>query len=180
MRLPQFRRRERVLAVLTLAAVAAGIAYVAIVEPLATGWLELHRKAEACVDEWTKLRALVGNRERIAAAYTRVEESVMTGAGADDAQLRLYNEVSRLTGEAGLEVDGLKPVRVAEAQGFDRYGVELSGRCTAAILMDLLLVMQAPEHLLRIDKLTVVVGRGKPPLTVTMRVSKLARIERSK
>lgn len=164
---------------MTAAAVLAGAAYAAVVEPLATNWLELHRKAGAAVEEWSKLRALVGSRERIAAAYKRVEESVMTGTNPDEAQLRLFDEVSRVANETAFEVDGLKPVRATEAQGFERYGVELGGRCTAPAFTEVLLALQAPEHLLRIDKLTVVVGRGKPPLTVTMRISKLARVERS-
>jgi hypothetical protein len=180
MRLPRFRRRERILAVATLAAATLGIGYVVLLEPLVTSWFDLRHKAEASAVELAKLRGLVGSRDRIGQAHKRVAESVLTVRSEQEAQLLLFNEVSRIAGECGVEVDGLKPVRVAKAGGFDRYGVELSGRCTAPVLLDLLLAMQVPEHLLRIDKLTTVVGRGKPPLTVSMRISKLAHVAGNK
>lgn len=176
----KLKPRERRLVFLTFSALTAGVLYVQFIEPITREWLTLRQEVGQATAELHKLQALVDRREEIQSAYRRVRDTVATGETEEIVQLAVLNEVSRLATSCGLEVDSLKPVRKVRENGFDRFGVDLSGRCAAPALMNLLQSLQTPEHLLKAEKVTVVVGRSTPPLTVTIRISKFARVERTR
>lgn len=177
MRLRAPNRRERVLAGLILA-LAAGWAVLEFAAPLAQEWAALRREAGQAASELRRLNTLVQRRSEIEAAHRRVEGAVLSAASAEAIHVTLQSEVIKLANEAGLVVDGLKPVRTVKGRYLDRYGVELSGRCQGHQFVDLLQRMQSPEHLMNAEKITLVAGRTTPPLSVAMRITKLGRLER--
>lgn len=173
------KSREKRLVALTVATLLGGLLYVRVLEPLTQEWLALRREARLATAELAELQALLDRKEEIQSAHRRIRDTVATGDTEEVVQLEVLNEVSRLAAACGFEVDSLKPLRKPREGGFERYGVDMSGRCTASAFVALLQSLQAPEHLLKTEKVTVVVGRSTPPLTVMIRVSKLARVERT-
>lgn len=155
----------------------ASLLYGYAIEPLATRWIELHDRARKAESELAQLQDLIEHRDAIEREHARLKNAVTTGASEQELQVSLFNEVDKLARDCGLELSAVRPLAAKKETGFSRYGLELQVHCEGHELVKLLQRMQDQEHLLHIDHLSMAVGPGTPPITVTVKASKLARVE---
>ncbi|MBN2311294.1 MAG: hypothetical protein JXR94_20120 [Candidatus Hydrogenedentes bacterium] len=170
-------KRERAIALATLTIALAACLYVFAIEPLVLEWQDARARARAAEQELAQLRLLVENRTAIEREYLRLKDAVTTGSSEQELQVALFNEVSRLASECGLELSTIRPLAVTNEAGFSRCGIELQIHCEHHEFVNLLHRMQDRQHLLHIDHISLAVGPGKPPITVTMKASKLAMVK---
>lgn len=170
-------QRERRIGVVTLGLAAAAALYAWVAEPVFLEWLSVHRRAEAAEADLRHLERLMEHREAIEEDYARLRGAVTAGNSEQALKVALLSEVDRLVGECGLSVASVKPTTVAREGLFQRYGMELQVHCEAHKFLEVLQKMQEPQHLLQIEALSIAVGPAPPPLTVTLTISKLAKLE---
>ena len=168
--------RERRLGAATLLVVVVGVLYLNVIEPVTVNWMEVRRRAREAESKLAESEALIENRETIEREYKRLEGAVTSGSSEQELKITLLSEVDKLANESGLLVASVKPTVVKKQKDFYRYGIELQAHGENHKLVQFLLAMQKPEHLLHTDQLTVHAGRGSAPLTFTFRISKLARL----
>jgi len=168
--------RERRLAAITIICLLVGVLYLNVIEPVTVNWMEVRRRARDAEAELAKLEQLVQNRDTIQREFKRLQGAVTSGSSEQELKITLLSEVDKLASESGLLVASVKPSLVKKQKEFYRYGIELQAHGENHKLVQFLLAMQNPEHLLHTDQLTVHAGRGAAPLTFTFRISKLARL----
>lgn len=175
--LSRLSRRERNIAAVTLGLALVTGLYVYCGEPVALRWLDLHRQVVAAEEELAQLRNLTEHKDRIEREYRKLQGAVTTGRTEQELKVTLLSEIDGLARGCGLEVSSVKPTSVRKEGLFERYGIELQVHCAGHQFAKLLAGLQSPEHLMRTDQVTISVGPGEPPMTVTLRISKLARLE---
>ena len=168
--------RERRLTAVTIICLLLAVLYLNVVEPVTVNWMEVRRRAREAEADLAKLQQLVQNRDTIEREFKRLQGAVTSGSSEQELKITLLSEVDKLANESGLLVASVKPSLVKKQKDFYRYGIELQAHGENHKLVQFLLAMQNPEHLLHTDQLTVHAGRGSAPLTCTFRISKLARI----
>lgn len=168
--------RERRLATATATVLVLGLLYLNVIEPVAMNWIDVRRRAREAETRLAKLQQLIQNRDVIETEFKRLEGAVTSGASEQELKIALLAEIDRLASESGLVVASVKPTVVKKQKDFYRYGIELQAHGENHKLVQFLLAMQSPEHLLHTDHLTVHAGRGAAPLTATFRISKLAHL----
>ena len=171
-------RRERRIAVLAGACLVSTVLYVCVVEPYAKDLYAAHKRAQQAQSEVDRLAILIANRDTIAAEYARVKGAMSTAATEHQMTVALLEEVDKAARSAGLQLINVKPLTSQEHGTFWRFGLELQTQCEAHQLVEFLQIMQAPDHMLRAGLIAVTVGRGEPPLAVTFKIDKLAKLER--
>lgn len=172
--------RERRLAAVTLIVVLLAALYLNVIEPVAVNWMEVQKRARDAEAKLAELRRLIENRDIIESEFKRLQGAVTSGASEQELKIALLTEVDRLASESGMAVASVKPTVVKKQNEFYRYGIELQAQGENHKLVQFLLGMQDPRHLLHIDQMTVHAGRGAAPLSVTFRISKLARLSQDK
>lgn len=172
-------RRERMLTFLTAFALATGGAYVYAVEPLATSWLEIRSEANAAAQELSELEGLIANRNVIESEFEEYAGAMTLGSSEETLQVNLLKEIERLASSSGLRVSSIKPLRLRTVGQMDRLGVELNAACAGHEFVRFLEAIQEPSHLLRAEEINLAVGRERPPLTLTLTLTKLVRIDRT-
>jgi len=170
-------QRERTIATTTIVAAVAAALYVYAAEPLALRGLALHRRVQVAEQELAQLRSLVEHRDTIEQEYRRLKGAVTVGSTEQEVKVALLAEVDGLARSCAFDVSSVRPTTVAETGDFYRYGVELQAGCEGHQFVKFLQAMQEPDHLLHADLVSLVVGGGQSPLTVTLRISKLAKLE---
>lgn len=174
MRLPRtLNKRERRLAIVTLVALVAGLAYVYLVEPVATAWMQAHGAASAAEAELTRLQSLLANRDRIEREFQAYAGAMATGLSEEALQVDLLKEIQEIAGRSGVEITSMKPLRTQPDGRMTRVGIEVHGVCAGHEFVRFLQSCQDAAHLLRAEEINVVVGRDMPPLTVTLELTKL-------
>lgn len=172
-----FTKREGVLALLTVLVIFGGATYVYVIEPVAHEWSEVRGRSRMAVEKLAKLQALVERREEIDMGYRQVEGAVTVSQNEHEPKVTLLKEVEKLARESGLEVTAVKPTSPRKEGVFDRYGVQLNARSENHNLVEFLQAIQRPEHLLNAERITLVAGRSRPTLTLTLVVTKLVKLE---
>jgi len=170
-------KRERRIAFLTGIVVASGLLYLYVAEPLWLRWVDLHAQAESLTRKVANFQELVDNRQFIEDNYRRVEGAITVGRDEEELYFNLLQEIAGVTLSARVTLRGMKPLSRKHDDLLDRYGVKLNIQCEGHQLMNLLQALQEPEHMLNIEDLTILAGRGRPPLTVALTVTKLMRTE---
>jgi len=168
--------RERRLAAITITCLLIALLYLNVIEPVTVNWMEVRRRARDAEADLATLQQLVQNRDTIEREFKRLQGAVTSGSSEQELKITLLSEVDKLANESGLLVASVKPSLVKKQKDFYRYGIELQAHGENHKLVQFLLAMQNPDHLLHTDQLTVHAGRGSAPLTFTFRISKLARI----
>ncbi len=175
-RLRRLTKRERTIAITAAVVAVAAALYVYAVEPLVLRGFALHRRVQIAEQELAQLRSLVEHRDAIEEEYRRLKGAVTVGRTEQGVKVALLAEVDGLARSCALDVSSVRPTVAAEAGDFYRYGVELQAGCEGHQFVKFLQAMQEPDHLLHADLVSFVVGRGQSPLTVTLRISKLAKL----
>ncbi len=165
--------RERRIAFLTIAVSALALLYQYTIEPAAMAWLAVYREADTLEQELRKLESLVGRRDEIEREYRKLETASLSVATREAMAVSLLSEVTELAQRGGLAVVGIKPLRSAEEQGYERCAVQVDLAGEAHQFVAFLQQMQEGQHLLNGEFINVTVGRGSAPLTVSMRLNKL-------
>jgi len=168
--------RERRLAAATVSVLVLAALYLNVIEPVAVNWMEVRRRGHEAEAKLAELRQLIQNRETIQSEFKRLQGAVTSGASEQELKIALLTEVDRLASESGLVVASVKPTIVKKQNEFYRYGIELQAQGENHKLVQFLLGMQDPRHLLHTDQMTVHAGRGAAPLSITFRISKLAQL----
>lgn len=168
--------RERRLAAATIICLLIAALYLNVIEPVTVNWMEVRRRAGDAEAKLAELQQLIQNRDTIEREFKRLQGAVTSGSSEQELKITLLSEVDKLANESGLLVASVKPSLVKKQKDFYRYGIELQAHGENHKLVQFLLAMQSPEHLLHTDQLTVHAGRGAAPLTFTFRISKLARL----
>lgn len=171
--------RERILSLLIAAVIGVGGLYVYALEPLAGAWSDVRSEANSTSVELSELRNLVANRDSIEKNFQDFADAMMVGSSEEKLQVDLLGEVGKVAAGSGLQVSSIKPLQARSAGRLDRLSVQLNAVCAAHEFVDFLRTIQEPAHLLRAEDIDVVVGRRRPPLTVTLTLTKLVRIEPS-
>jgi len=170
-------KRERLIAFATCLMLLGALAYVHAIEPAALRWFEARHRAQQAVDDLAKLHDLAARRSQIEQEYEELEGAVTVGRSAEQLRVELLREAEQIARECGLDVNSVKPAAMRKEGLFERHSVQLNARCEGHELVKCLLEMQRPEHLLNVELMSVVVGRTRPPLTLTLSISKLTRTE---
>ncbi|MCX5768875.1 MAG: type II secretion system protein GspM [Candidatus Hydrogenedentes bacterium] len=168
--------RERRLAAVAIICLLIALLYLNVIEPVTVNWMEVRRRARDAEAELATLQQLIQKRDTIETEFKRLQGAVTSGASEQELKITLLSEVDKLANESGLLVASVKPSLVKKQKDFYRYGIELQAHGENHKLVQFLLAMQNPDHLLHTDQLTVHAGRGSAPLTFTFRISKLARL----
>jgi Tfp pilus assembly protein PilO len=174
--LRQFSRRERNFSFVTGIMVICALSYLFVVEPIVLRWVAAHDQAVQAEVELGQLLELVQNRDHIEREYDRLQGAVQVGRTEQDLKIALLTEADRLAQSSGLTVSSIKPTAMRQEAGLQRYTIEMQMHCEAHQFLQLLRNMQEPEHLLHTDMMSIVVSPSEPPLTVTLRLSKLAKV----
>lgn len=177
MRIRTITRRERILAVCVSMLVVGGLALHFVAAPVARRWLELDLAARQAADELAELTVLASQRETIEAEYAALQGLLASGRSPEEHHVALLREVEELARSCGLLVSVVRPVAARNEGRMTRFGLHLNARGESAGLVRFLDEAQRPSHLLRIERLTVTVGRTRPSLTVSLVISKLAAAE---
>lgn len=171
-------RRERILTFLTTFALVGGGAYVYAIEPLAAAWLDIRAEANAAAQELSKLDSLIANRNAIESEFEEYAGAMTLGASEETLQVDLLKEIEHLATSSGLRVSSIRPLRLRTVGRLDRLGVELNAACAGHEFVKFLQAIQDPSHLLRAEDINLEVHRERPPLTVTLTLTKLVKIDR--
>ena len=171
-------RRERKIAVLAGICLVSTVLYVCVAEPYAQGLYAAHKRVQQAQSEVDRLAILIANRDTIAAEYDRVKGAMSTVSSEHQMMVALLEEVDKAARSAGLQLTNVKPLSSQKHGTFWRFGLELQTQCEGHQFVEFLQVMQAPEHMLRAELIALTVGRSEPPLTVTFKIDKLAKLER--
>ena len=166
-------QREKRLAMVTIAVVSAAVLYVRILEPVAQHWMAVYSDTRNAEERLATLRALVGRRGEIETEYTRLVDSEMRGESEEAFLASLLTKIWSLGRSAGLQVTAMKPIGKTESEGGSRYGVEMSVRGEPHQFIRLLHSFQDTRNLLVADRITLMVGRSAPRLSLTFVVSKI-------
>jgi hypothetical protein len=169
--------REKTLATCVAVVVLAGIFLNYAAVPIARRWLEANHRAQEAVNELAELRALVVKRESIETEYAALQGLLTSGRTAEEHQVALLREVEELARSCGLLVSVVRPVAPRNEGRLTRLGVHVNARGESDGLVRFLGEAQNPGHLLRIERLTLTVGRTRPTLTLALVISKLAAAE---
>lgn len=172
-----FTKGEGMLALLTALVIFSGLTYVYVIEPVAFEWSEVRGRSRKAVEKLAKLQALVERREEIERGYRQLEGAVSVRQNEHGAKVTLLKEVEKLARESGLQVTAVKPTSTRKEGVFDRYGVQLNARSENHNFVTFLQAIQRPEHLLNAERITLVAGRSRPTLSLTVVVTKLVRLE---
>jgi len=170
--------REKRLAVLTFVVVTSGLLYVRVLEPVAKTWLETLAETRNAENRLANLQTLAKDRSVIENDYSRLVDSSDGGESEAGFLASLLMRVESLGRSAGLQVTAIKPLGKSQEKVFDRYAVEVSARGEPNQLILFLHSLQDPANLLVADRLTVMVGRTSPRLTLTLLVSKMRIAEK--
>lgn len=168
-------KRERVLATFTATVISVGLLYVYVLEPVFTQWYTLHSRALELTQELAELQDLVANKNSIEKLYQDFEGAVSQGESEIDLEIALLGEIERLATNQGLEVSSIKPLSKMREGQFERLGVQLNAKCEGHQFVKFLHALQRPEHLLRAETISVVVGPRRPPVTLTLTATKLVK-----
>jgi type II secretory pathway component PulM len=177
MKLRTLTKREQRIATVTLLVAVSAMLYAFVLEPVTMNFLQAHRRSLEAQNELALLRNLIENRETIEREYRRLRGAVTSGKSEQALKVALFDELDQLAANCGLDVIGVKPIAIKEESGFSRYGAELQIRCEGHKFVKLLHAIQEPEHMLHVEQLSVTVGPSEPPLTVNIKLSKLAKVE---
>lgn len=176
-RLNALSHRERTAAALTAAILLMTGIYVFVLEPVVNQWLTVHQRAEAAETELRDLQSLVKHRDDIERDFTNLRDAVAIGPTEHALKVALLSEIDTLARNLGLAVASIKPTTVSEEGAFVRLAVELQVRCEAHTLLRLMQKMQESAHLLNTEALSLTVSPNDPPVTATLQISKLAKLE---
>lgn len=176
--LERFTKRERVIGLTTLIIAVCIASYVLAIEPLALKWFALRAQAIKAESDLARLESLVEYKDTIERESKRLKGAVAKGQTEQDLRVALLQEVDAVARVCGLELSSVKPTTARKEGAFLRYGIELQVHCAGHQFAKLLQAFQEPEHLLRTDKMTVSVGPSDPPMTATLTLSKLVRLEK--
>lgn len=170
-------KRERRLAFLTALVIPSAVLYVGILEPVAENWTSVYSDARNAEERLAALRALAGRQREIEVEYSRLVDSEMRGETEEAFLASLLTKIESLGRSSGLQVTAMKPIGKTESEGGSRYGVEMSARGEPQQFIRLLHSFQDTRNLLVVDRITLIVGRSAPRLSLTFVVSKIRMSE---
>lgn len=173
----KFNDRERRIALCTLAVTVLALLYQHAIEPAALAWLAVYREAEGLEQELHKLESLAGRREEIEREYRKLKTAALAVESREAMAVSLLSEVTELAQRGGLAVVGIKPLRSAGEQRYERCAVQVDLAGEAHQFVSFLQKLQEADHLINSEFVNVAVGRGSAPLTVSMRLNKLFFLE---
>lgn len=173
-------QRERLIAGVTATVAVGALVYLYAIEPAAAAWLEVHDRAEEAQHEAQDLKSLIQDKDNIELEYRKLRGAVAQAASEEELTIALLREVDQLAAGCGLQISSAKPLQVSRGQNFDRIAMELQAYGNANQAVQFLQRLQSEEHLLTTDSITMLVGRGEAPVTVTLHISKLAAIGKRK
>lgn len=173
----EISNRERRLIGLTVLILGAAAAYVYLIEPTFMGWAEVRAEAGRLAKEQARLTMLVDNRNQIESAYRAVSGAVQTASSENDLTIALLREVETIAQNTSVTVMSVKPIRRVAVEAVERIEVEFVARSEAHQFIELLQRMQSTEHLILVEELQLTVGGDTPPVSFTMVLSKMVRVE---
>lgn len=174
-----YSRREIRLAIITVTVLLGTALYAYVAEPVFASWIEVRSEAIKAAGELAEIERLVANRDTIERDFQKYAGAITTGTSKEMLQIDLLREIGEVASASGLRVTTIKPLRLQPTGGLQRLPVELHAVCAGHEFVQFLQAIQESDHLLRAKDFNVVVGRGQPPLTITLTLSKLVRIDRS-
>jgi Tfp pilus assembly protein PilO len=168
--------RERRITIVTVLILGGGLAYAYAIGPMIHTWTDLRAAANALTAERAELTQLLEHRGAIEAQYSGVESAVAEGQSEEALQIALLTEVEDLARRSGLVVGSIKPMGRDREGPFERIHVQLNAQCEHHQFVNFLQGAQRRERLLRCEAVTLTVGRTRPPVNVTLTISKLVKI----
>ena len=172
-RILQMSKRERLLVWAALAAVIGGGLYLYAVEPFATQWTALRAEANRLAAEQAKLENLLANRAEIERGYNDIRGAVTAGVSEEDMILSFLRQIEDVARRSGLSVTTIKPLGLERERGFDRLTAQLGLQSEGHQFVGFLQALQRGDQFLRCENFTVSVGKRRPPLTISITLSKL-------
>lgn len=169
-------RRERIIVGVTLSTFVAVLLYTNFIEPAGLRWLDARERGSNLSAERSELKLLLANRSEIEKGYSAIEGAVVSGQSYEALQLALMGEVLELARQSGLIVSNFKPLARQTEGRFEGLSMQLSAGGEHHQVVKLLQVMQRRDRLLRGDSITILAGRGRSPLDITIEISKLVRM----
>jgi Tfp pilus assembly protein PilO len=132
--------------------------------------------AQTLDDERTTLLSLIDHREAIESGYAAMEGAIAIGTSVEELQLNFVRDVETIARREGLRVANIRPLGHSAEAPFHRLAVQVTTEGEHHQFVRFLQAMQRPDTLLRGDTITVVASRRTPPLSITLRISKLVRV----
>lgn len=176
-RIQSLSGRERRMIFLTATVMLIGLGYIYIGEPVYLRWNELHTESQSLQKDLKKLRGLSQNRELIEENFAKVQDSIPAGNSQENLEVRFLEEINALAHSSGLRVGSLKPLKIERSGRFDQLQVQVHGSCQGYEFTKFLQLLQDEKHLIQCTDITLTAGRSRPPLTVTLTLSKLVMRE---
>ena len=178
-RLANLSRRERIIALFTVSVIAAGALYVFAIEPIVEEWTAARASAHVLDEERNTLRSLMAHRDEIESGFAAMKDAIAEGSAWEELQLDFVRGVEDLAQRQGLQITNIRPLGHSEEVPFRRLAVQITAEGEHHEFVHFLHAMQRPGTLFRGDAITVIASRRTPPLTITLKISKLVRIRRT-
>lgn len=164
--LKDIRKREKILAIITIVVTLAAIGYNFVIEPLVSRWKTLKDEIRENEVLFTKHRRILRNKDvitRLNAEYSRyLQKKLLTPE--EDSAIALSNIEKQASG-ANVRITNIKPLAVKKLENYNKFTYRVSAESGMGELTKFIYNLQSSEQLLKVERM-VLRAKERDPKTI--------------